>query len=323
VIGLCYPTPDGLMHCIHLCCCCEPPPSAIAGKAAFDVAVKSVEVGLSLIQRLAQAHIDVKVEHVELQQLHKWLTDVQKEVQPLLSLQLRSDTAKTAVQQLLDTTNKALADLEQRAPHLTGRGNAPKQAFVKQLAQSLCRCLTGPSELARYMKVWEVQLRNALQHVKDAGSLQPQVSSTVALPQPCVVNEVAYEELKHMLQEAAGCRAPAGGSPPPQAAAAAAADVQAAPALPGQPRVVQLLGDVGMGKSTLAQKLALDLDREGESAVLTLAGQICTCLFEVKLGYTLNFRAASLLSTRHSRLPTQQAVLWPLHRRFALGWKVL
>lgn len=263
VIGLCYPTPVGLIHCMHLCCCCQPPPSAIAGKAAFDVAVKSVDVGLSLIQRLAQAHIDIKVEHVELQQLHKWLKDVQKEVQPLLSLRLRSDTARTAVQQLLDTTNQALADLEKRAPDLTGCGVSPKQGFVKQLAQSLCRCLTGPSELSSFLKVWEAQLRNALQPVKVAGSLQPQVSSAAALPQPCVVNEAVYEELKHMLQEAAGCRAPAVGSTAPQAAAAAA-DVQAAPAWSGQPRVVQLLGDVGMGKSTLALKLALDLDREGE-----------------------------------------------------------
>lgn len=59
------------------------------------------------------------------------------------------------------------------------------------------------------------------------------------------------------------------------------------------------------------------------SLTKALAEQICSCLFEVKLGYTLNIQTASLLSAKHSRLPAQQAVLWPLHRWFALGFKVL
>lgn len=273
------------VYCRHLCCCfhkrtphCAHPTNT--GKAAFDVAVSCVDKGLSLIQRIAQAHIDVQIEPVQLQELHNWLQAVQAEVEPLLSLRLRSVAASAAVQNLLDTTKAALAELDKHAPDITG--NVPGW---KQVVKTLCRCITGPSKLARFRTVWVEQLRNALQRVKDAGSLQQQICSEVNLPHPCVVNTAAYAALKELLEDAA--RSQVGMSPSIPAAAtadtperavtapasaAAAADAPAAPTaeVPGQPCVVQLLGGAGMGKSTLALKLAQELDRPGECAISTV-----------------------------------------------------
>lgn len=239
-------------------------------KIAVDVVKTGAIEGIKAAKELRQAIIDIKIQPIELRDLHQRLLDVQAKFSPLLSFRLRTESAKTAVRRLLGVISRALADLEQRRPELKqqqpgqqDQAQQQQQQHVawhlrlvrfcrQQLLPACCRCLTGPSELSRFQQLWAKELEDALKAVRDEGeaNLLPQTRVHFSLPKHCVTNDGVLQQLINNIKQAHQ----------QDTLAAATAAPETGSYVPPPP-VVQLLGMPGMGKSTIALQVALALEQ--------------------------------------------------------------
>lgn len=231
--------------------------AAAAAKAAFEAALKVLELGPKVIGGINQARINNKLLPLQLTDLLQNLQQIKGKIDRVLSLRLRSTAAEEAAERLQQTTDEGITYLQKKQKEqLPG--------CLPAAWRTVWRCCAGPLEVSTFMEHYEGKLQQALNNVaaclRGVGSEGSQLCSTSRLPHPCVVNEGAYAELEGMLKRAAAtATAPAS---PSAAAAAAAAGAAAAEAHAAETPVLQLLGAAGMGKSTLALRLALDLDRQ-------------------------------------------------------------
>lgn len=191
-----------------------------------------------------------------MQQVQQKLAAAQDDLKLLLNRRLKSDAATKAVKQLQAAIAAAVEELGKLSPAVPSAPSSfwgKLQQCLRRSARVCCRCVAGASALSRALPFHEAQLSHAVKAVQDAGvSLQePHKAcqhSLDPLQLSCPpVRPAAYEQLKQALLGGLN---------------ATKQHEQEQQQQQG-PRVVQLLGLPGMGKSVLVHMLAEELEREG------------------------------------------------------------
>lgn len=225
-----------------------------AAPGAVSAAVGTLNVALAGFRDLVKAGHDVREDQQKLQLVQQQLGTAQRLLHDqLLGRRLKSDAATAAVQQLETAIDAALQDLGRLLPAAPPASASWWVRAWTRLRSALCcrvcgRCLAGTSELSRRLAWHEQQLSNAGKAAEAAG---------VALDKP----HTACQSMLAPLQLSCRPVRPAKFEQLKQAVLAQPTNGQ----LQG-PRVVQLLGFPGMGKSVLANMVAEELQKEGEEA---------------------------------------------------------